>query len=72
MNKNTVTLRLVHNGDFFAFGTSVIAYVKRVDMGGRPAFALHGADGVLLGIESSEDMAMLTAQQKGLFGVLIQ
>jgi hypothetical protein len=58
--------------DFAAFGVPVVAYVKRVDLGGIHAYALHGADGEPLSIEASEDMAALAARQKNLMPVMVQ
>ena len=72
MNKQSLTLKLIHNGDFENFGVSVIAYVKKVDLAGLTAYAIHGADGKSLGIEPTEAMALSVAQQRNLFPVMVQ
>ncbi len=73
MNKNqTVTLKIVHTGDFATFGQAIVAYVRKVDCDGNQVFSLHGADGEQLGIEPTEQQAMLAAQQMNLFPVVVQ
>ena len=65
-------IRAMKAADFQSLGVPVVAYVKRVDLGGIPAYALHGADGTALGIEASEDRAAMAAISKNLFPVMVQ
>ena len=66
-------LRGMSVADFANFGVPVVAYVKPViDDTGHKAYALHGADGVQIGVEDSMDLAALTARHKNLYPVLIQ
>jgi hypothetical protein len=72
MNKQPQNPKIMRSVDFATFGVPVVAYVKRIDLNGIRAYALHGADGEALGIEASEDLAALAARHKNLLPVLIQ
>lgn len=58
--------------DFAAFGVPVVAYVKKIDLDGVPAYSVHGADGQPLSVESSEDLAAMAARHKNLMPVMVQ
>lgn len=73
MNRqSTVTLKLAATADFSTFGNSVIAYVRKVDDGGKTMFAFYGANGERLGTEPSEMAAIHAIQQMNLFPVVVQ
>lgn len=50
-------------GDLAHFGLNEIAYVKPVTYGGKPAFAIHGADGSQLAVTLDHDTALAIIQQ---------
>lgn len=50
-------------GDLAHFGLNEIAYVKPVTYGGKPAFAIHGADGSQLAVTLDYDTALAMIQQ---------
>lgn len=66
------SLRTMTVADFASFGVPVVAYVKRVNVEGHAAYAVHNADGTPIGIEDSMDLAALAARHKNLFPVLVQ
>jgi hypothetical protein len=70
--KNIDAFKTMKKADFANFGVPVVAYVRRVELGGFTAYALHGADGEPLGIEVSEDLAALAARQHNLMPVMVQ
>jgi hypothetical protein len=72
MRNETDNFKAMKRAEFINFGVPVVAYIKRVDINGLPAFALHGADGEPLGIEESEDMAVLSARYKNMLPVKVQ
>jgi hypothetical protein len=72
MINETDTIKAMKRAEFINFGVPVVAYIKRIDINGIPAFALHGADGEPLGVEASEDMAVLSARYKNLMPVKVQ
>ena len=72
MNKQTLTIRLDHSGDFATFGVSVMAYVKKTEVDGKPAYVVCSANGTALGTETSEAGAMLCARMNNLFPVAVQ
>ena len=73
MNRQTsVTLKLAATADFATFGTSVIAYVRKIDDGGKTSFVFFGANGEKLGAEQSETAAIQAIQQMNLFPVVVQ
>lgn len=72
MMNHTETLKGMKHAEFVNFGVPFVAYVKRIDLGGIAAFALHGADGEPLSVEPSEDLAILAARQKNLTPVKVQ
>ncbi|MCB1538776.1 MAG: DUF1150 family protein [Alphaproteobacteria bacterium] len=65
-------IRTMNASEFQALGGPLVAYVRRIDMGGIPAYALHGADGTKLGLEASEDLAALAARERDLLPVMVQ
>jgi hypothetical protein len=69
---HTVTVKFAPTSDFASFGQSVVAYVKKIDMGGTLLFSIHGADGETLGVEANEHAAMVAAQQLNLIPVTLQ
>lgn len=73
MNKGTsVTLKIAATSDFATFGTSVIAYVRKIEDGGKTLYAIHGANGEHLATEASEGAAMQAIQHMNLFPVVVQ
>lgn len=73
MMNPTETLKDMKVTEFMNFGTPLVAYIKPIDLaGGIHAYAVHAADGEPLGIESSEDMAVIFARQKNLMAVKVQ
>ena len=48
---------------FHALGVSHIAYIKKVDVGGTPGYAIHAADGRVLGGAANRDLAIAAARQ---------
>lgn len=69
---HTVSVRFEAGADFSGFGQDVIAYVKKIDVDGRSLYSVCGADGSVLGLESTEALAMLIARQRNLFPVVVQ
>lgn len=71
-NSQADFIRAMKSADFQALGVPVVAYVKRIERDGVPAYALHSADGTALGVEASEDRAAMAALNKNLFPVMVQ
>lgn len=57
--------------DFTNFGTSVIGYIRPVNREGQTVFALYGADGAPMCIETSEALAVVAARQRDIMPLLV-
>ena len=65
-------LRNLSNQDFLAFGVNQIAYIKPVNVMGREAYTLHGADGSALAVIESMEGAVMTARQHDMEPITLQ
>lgn len=54
------------NEAFLALGAPTLAYVRASDINGTDGFAIHGADGRVLGIAPTRDLAFAAARQHDL------
>lgn len=73
MNNPTETLKAMKITEFMNFGMPIVAYIKPIDLAdGIHAYAVHAADGEPLGIEATEDMAVIFAHQKNLMALKVQ
>ncbi len=52
--------------DFAAYGVQQIAYVKPVEVEGKPGFAVHAADGTPLTMLPDRDVAFAVVRQNDL------
>ncbi len=59
-------LRALSPQDFQVFGNGYIGYVRSVQIEGKSSFALYGADGKLLALNDTADLAALVARHNGL------
>jgi hypothetical protein len=48
------------------FGMQDIAYIKRVEVDGSPAYAVHAADGTQIAVLANRDVAFATVRQHDL------
>lgn len=64
-------LRNLSAQDFRAFGSEFIAYIRPVTVEKRQAFGLYAADGKLLALQDSGDLAALLARHNGLEPVMV-
>lgn len=51
-------LKNLSSQDFLTFGMHDIAYVRRVEVEGQEAFAVHAADGTPLSVLDTQDEAL--------------
>jgi len=58
--------------DFANFGAHIIAYVKPVQVDGRKAYAVCGADGTPVCVSASEETACVAARHQDLMPLLVQ
>lgn len=73
MIKPNEILKDMKVAEFMNFGMPLVAYIRPIDLaGGIHAYAVHSADGEPLGIEATEDMAVIFARQKNLMAVKVQ
>lgn len=56
-------LRAISTQDLAALGLQDVAYVKSVLVGGKPAFAVHAADGTPIAVLSNRDVAFIAVRQ---------
>lgn len=56
-------LRQLSTQDFATFGVDHVAYVRRVDVAGVPAFSIHAADGTPLSVLPERDVAFAAVRQ---------
>ena len=59
-------LRNLSSQDFLNFGAQQIAYIRRVDIDGAEAFAVHDADGTPLSVMDTMDSAVVVARYNDL------
>ena len=64
-------LRSISVHDFKSFGLEQIGYVRPVVVENRHGFALYGADGRLLTMQDTADMAALVARHNGLEPMMV-
>ena len=56
-------LRAISSRDLAALGLQDVAYVKSVLVDGKPAFAVHAADGTPIAVLSNRDVAFIAVRQ---------
>jgi hypothetical protein len=56
-------LRAISTQDLAALGLQDVAYVKSVLVDGKPAFAVHAADGTPIAVLSNRDVAFIAVRQ---------
>jgi hypothetical protein len=66
MNPTTITLRQLTPQAFATFGIDAVAYVREVDVEGRPGFSIHAADGTALTVVTDRAIAFATVRQHDL------
>ena len=59
-------LRALSPQDFQVFGTGYISYVRPGHVEDKDVYALYGADGRLLALNDTADLAALVARHNGL------
>ena len=59
-------VREITTGDFAAFMSGDVAFIKPVEQDGMAGFAIHGADGQLLTVVADRETAFATVRQNGL------
>jgi len=64
-------LRNLSVQDFQNFGTEFMAYIKPVEIENRKAYAVYAADGRLLSLQDSGDLAIMVARHNGLEPVIV-
>ena len=70
---SNLDIRRLSARDFLAFGAHDIAYIRPVAVAeGMEGWALHAADGSLLSIQASAELAMLLARHNDMTTVAIQ
>lgn len=69
----SVDIRRLSARDFLSFGVHDIAYIRPVSMAaGMQGWALHAADGSLLSVQASPELAILAARQNDMMAVSVQ
>jgi len=63
MNSITHFFRQLSPKDFAAFGLNDLAYVKPIEVEGRPRFAIHAADGTALSVVPDRAVADAAVRQ---------
>lgn len=63
MNPTIQYLLRLSPKDFASFGVNDLAYLKPTLADGKPAFAIHAADGTALTVIERHDVAMATVRQ---------
>jgi hypothetical protein len=71
MHEPRTALRRLSPAAFAALGLEELAYVKRVTVGGVPAYAIHAADGRRLGRASDRAVAFAALRQHDLVPVSV-
>ena len=62
-------LRALSANDFATLGMSDLAYVKPVQVDGRPAYAIHAADGTQMAVVNDRELALAAIRQHDLDAV---
>jgi hypothetical protein len=62
-------LRALSANDFASLGMSDLAYVKPVQVDGRPAYAIHAADGTQMAVVNGRELAFAAIRQHDLEAV---
>lgn len=65
------SLRNLSTQDFRMFGADLIVYVRPVTVDSKQAYGLYAADGRLLTLQESGDLAALLARHNGLEPVAV-
>ena len=52
-------------------GVQAVAYVKPIEAEGKPAFAIHAADGTEMAVVASRDLAFAVIRQNEMEGVSV-
>lgn len=65
------SLRNLSAQDFRMFGSDLIAYVRPVTVESKKAYGLYAADGRLLTLQETGDLAALLARHNGLEPVAV-
>lgn len=63
---NALADRPLTAADLAQWGVNVVAYVKKVDIEGGTAYAIHAANGEPLGLAGSRDVAFAGLRQNDL------
>lgn len=72
VSQNAVqALRNISVQDFQSFGVEQVAYLKPVTVENRKAYALYAADGRLLTLQDTADLALMVARHNGLEPVVV-
>jgi len=62
MNRSQA-IETISRQDFLALGMKHLAYIKPVELEGKPAFAVFAADGSQLAVMASRDIAAAAVRQ---------
>lgn len=62
MNPEKTTTAAAFDADPFAVADGDIAYIRPVEVDGQPAYAIHTADGTMLGVVDDWHTAFATAR----------
>ncbi len=65
-------LRNLSNQDFLAFGVNQIAYIKPMNVMGKPVYTLHAADGSALAVIDDYNAAVMVVRQNDMEPVTLQ
>ncbi|HLF58691.1 MAG TPA: DUF1150 family protein [Alphaproteobacteria bacterium] len=65
-NKTTEKMLPLSQQEFALLGMNDLAYVRPVEVEGQSNFMIHAADGSLLGVGDSRELAMAAARRHGL------
>jgi len=65
-------LRALSPQDFQVFGTGYIGYVRPVLVDDKNVYGLYGADGKLLALNDTEELAVMLARHNGLEPMTLQ
>ena len=57
--------------DFLSFGVQQVAYIRRVPVEGKVAYAIHAADGTPLSVMDSADEALVSVRHNDLEPVTV-
>jgi len=60
------TVRDISRQNFAALGVHDVAFVKPVEVDGKPAYAIHAADGTEMGVVNDREVAFAAVRQHDL------